>query len=123
METACKTTIGEQDLEIQQQNKKHHQRQHDLQIGQLVFVKDHHKGTFDPTYIFGHSVSGILNDSTVMLTTLDRKEKKCNICHIKPVIPIDVFTNAFDRFQDSIKRNPCDSVQHEYNLRSKVKLT
>ena len=29
-----------------------------LKIGQLVFVKEHHKGTFDPTYIFDHRVSG-----------------------------------------------------------------
>ena len=46
----------------------------DLKIGQLVFVKDHHKGIFDTTYNFDHRVSGILNNSTVMLTTLDGKE-------------------------------------------------
>ena len=69
----------------------------DLNKGQLVFIKDHHKGTFHPTYIFDHSVSGILNDSTVMFTTPDGKEK-CNIHHIKPLTPADVFTNAFDQF-------------------------
>ena len=47
-----------------------------LKIGQIVFVKDHHKGTFDPTYIYDHRVSDILNDSTVMLTTPDGREKK-----------------------------------------------
>ena len=31
-----------------------------LKIGQLVFVKGHQKGTFDPTYIYDHRVSGIL---------------------------------------------------------------
>ena len=41
----------------------------DLKTDQLVFVKDHCKGTFDLTYIFDHRVSGILNNSTVMLTT------------------------------------------------------
>ena len=94
----------------------------DLKIGQLVFVKDYHKGTFDATYIFDHRVSGILNDSTVMLTTPDGKEKKCNIHHIKPITPVDVFTNAFNQFQYSVKKNPCDTAQHQYNLRSKVKL-
>ena len=43
----------------------------DIKIGQLVFVKDHCKGTLNPTYIFNHSVAGI-----VLLTTLDGKEKK-----------------------------------------------
>ena len=94
----------------------------DLKIGQLVFVKDHQKGTFDPTYIYGHRVWGILNDSTVMLTTPNGKEEKCNIHRIKPVTPIDGSTNAFDQFKDSIKKNPCDTAQHHYNLRSKVKL-
>ena len=94
----------------------------DLKIGQLVFIIDHQKGTFEPTYIFDHRVSGILNNSTVMLTTPDGKEKKCNIHHIKPVTPLDVFTYAFDQFQESIKKNACDTSQHQYNLRSKVKL-
>ena len=83
---------------------------------------DHCKGTFDPTSIFDHRVSGILNDSTVMLIIPDGKEKKCNIHHIEPVIPAAIFTNAFDQFQDSIKKNPFDTAQHQYNLWSKVKL-
>ena len=90
----------------------------DLKIGQLVFIKDHHKGTFDPTYIFDYRVSGKLNDSTVMLTTPDGKEKKCSFHHIKPITPVDVFTHAFDQFQDSMKKNACDMAQHQYNLRS-----
>ena len=93
----------------------------DLKIGQLVFIKEHHKGTFDPMYIFDHRVSGILKNSTVMLTTPDGKEK-CNIHHIKSVTPADVFTYAFDQFQDSIKKNPCNAAPHQYNLWSKVKL-
>ena len=47
----------------------------DLKIGHLVFVKDHCKDTFDPSYIFYHRVAGIINDSTMLLTTLDGKEK------------------------------------------------
>ena len=94
-----------------------------LKTDQLLFVKDHHKGTFYPTYIYDHRVSGILNDSTVMLTTSDGKEKKCNIHHIKPITPIDASTNAFDQFQDSMNKTPCITAQHQYNLRSKVKLT
>ena len=84
---------------------------------------DHCKGTFDPTYIFDHRVSGIVNDSTVMLITPDGKEKKRNIHHIKPVTPAAIFINAFDQFQDSIKKNPFDAAQNQYNLWSKLKLT
>ena len=93
-----------------------------LKIGHLVFIKDHHKGTFDTTYIFDHRVSGIINDTTVILTNPDGKEKKCNIHYIKPVTPAAAFTNAFDHFKDSIKKNPFDTAQHKYSLRSQVKL-
>ena len=93
-----------------------------LKIGQLVFVKDHCKGTFDPTYISDHRVSGILNDSTVMLTTPDGKEKKCSIHHIKPITPVDTSINAFNQFQDRIKNTQCDTAQHQYNLTSTIKL-
>ena len=79
-------------------------------------------GTFDPMCIFDHRVSGILNDSTGMLTTPDGKEKSCIIHHIKPVTPAAAITNAFDQFQGSIKKNPCNAAPHLYNLRSKVKL-
>ena len=68
------------------------------EIGQVVFVKDHQKGTFDPTYIYHHTVSGILNDSTVVLITPGGKERKCNIHHIKQMTPVDVSTNAFNQF-------------------------
>ena len=94
----------------------------DLKIGELVFVKDHHKGAFDPNYMFDHRVSGILNDSTVMLATPDGKEK-CNIHYIKPIMPVDSAANAFDLLQDSIKKNPYNTAQHHYKLRSKVKPT
>ena len=50
-----------------------------LKIGELDFVKDYQKGIFDLTYIYNHRVSEILNDSTVVLTTPDGKERKCNI--------------------------------------------
>ena len=73
--------------------KKKITKANNLKIGQLVFVGDHQKGTFDQTYIFDHRVSTILNDSTVMLTTPNGKGKKCNIHHIKPVMPVDVSAN------------------------------
>ena len=70
----------------------------DLKIGQLVFVKDHHKGTFNPSYIFDHRVAGIVNDSTVVLTTLDGKERRCNIHHVKPATALQASASAFQQF-------------------------
>ena len=81
-----------------------------LKIGQLFFAKDHQKVTFNPTYIYDHRVSGILNDSTVVLTTPDGKERKCNIHHIKLKTPVDASINAFNQFQNSIKKTPCDAA-------------
>ena len=43
----------------------------DLNIGQLVLIKNHQKSPFDPTYIYDHWVAGIPNESTVLLNTLD----------------------------------------------------
>ena len=90
----------------------------DLKLGQLVFVKDHQKGTFDPLYVFDHRVTGILNDSTVVLTIPDGKEKKCNIHHIKPVTAVAASTSAFSQFQDSIQNTPEKKLlkSHQYNL-------
>ena len=65
-----------------------------LKIGQLLFVKDHHKGIFDPLYIFGHRVAGIINDSTVLPTTPDGKEKRCNTHHINVVTALEVSASA-----------------------------
>ena len=47
----------------------------DLKIGQLDFVKDHHKGTFDPTYIYNHRVSGILNEAQLCSPLLMEKRR------------------------------------------------
>ena len=82
----------------------------DLKIGQLVFVKDHQKGTFDQTYIYDHGVLGILNDNTDVLTTPDWKEKRYSIHHMKPITPVDLSTNAFIQFQDSMRKT---SVQYK----------
>ena len=103
----------------------------DLKIGQLVLIKNHHKGPFNPTYIYDHWVAEILNDSPILLTTQDGKEKKCNILHVKLVsslearagLQMEVPTGAFLKFWDSIIQNSSSasfgSPQHSYNLWSK----
>ena len=45
----------------------------DLRIGQLVFVKDHCKGTFNPVSTFDHRISTIVNKSTMILSTPERR--------------------------------------------------
>ena len=66
----------------------------DLKIGQLVHVKNHCKGPFNPTYIYDHWVAGIPNDSPLLLTTPDGKERKCNIHHVKLVSSLDVYIGS-----------------------------
>ena len=66
----------------------------DLKIGQLVLVKNQCKSPFVPTYIDDHWVAKVLNKSTVLLATLDGKEKKCNIHHVKPVSSLEVHVGS-----------------------------
>ena len=82
----------------------------DLKIGQLILIKNHCKGPFNLTYIYNHWVASIPNESTVLLTTPDGKERKCNVHHVKPVSSLDVITSSnvhctgtFQQFQDSIQ--------------------
>ena len=89
----------------------------DLKIGKLVFVKNHQKCTFDPTYTFDHRVSGIVNEGTVKLTTPGGREKRCNIHHIKPVSALESSASPFHQFQDSIWKDSGSTQQgHQYNL-------
>ena len=85
----------------------------DLKIGQLVFVNNHHKGPFDPTYTSDHKISAIVNTSTVVLTTQDGREKGCNIHHIMPTSALELSASAFDQFQDGIQKDP---INTQYNL-------
>ena len=66
----------------------------DLKIVQLVLIKNHQKGPINPTYIYDHWVAGIPNESPVLLTKPDGREKKCNIHHDKPVSSLDVTTHG-----------------------------
>ena len=103
----------------------------DLKTGQLVLVKNQHKGPFDPTYTYDYWVAKVLNDSTVLLTIPDSKEKLCNIHQVKLVSSLEVHVGlqaeilegTFPKFWDSIVQNSSgantSSPQHLYNLRSK----
>ena len=64
----------------------------DLKIGQLILIKNHTVATFQLKYLADHRVVKILNNSTVIMSSPDRKEKKCNINHVKPISPTTAFT-------------------------------
>ena len=111
----------------------------DLKIGQLVLIKNHQKGPFNQTYIYNHWIAGIPNESTVLLTAPDDREKNWNIHHVKLVSSLDVTTHgqsskvepptgAFQQFWDSIQQDTSNDVgvcgyspNHSYNLWSKTK--
>ena len=79
----------------------------DLKIGQLVLIKNHTGTTFQPKYLADHRVIKIVNDSTLIVSSPDSKEKKCNINHVKAISPTTTFTSAF-AYQpiQSLKPNP-----------------
>ena len=69
-------------------------RASDLKIGQLVLIKNHQKGLFNLTYIYNHGVAGTPNESTVLLTAPDGREKKCNIHYAKLLSSLDMTTHG-----------------------------
>ena len=91
----------------------------DLKIGQLVLSKNNTGMVFDPKYIADHRVICIVNESVVILRTLDGKEKRCNIHNLKLVNTSQAFTLAFRDFQESATQYRKETMQgtHGYNLR------
>ena len=95
-----------------------------LKIGQLVSIKNHTTSTFQPKSLAGPKVIKIANDSTVILSSPDGKEKKCNIHHVKAISSTTVFTSAFEEFQKIITKEGQTlnaAKQSCYNLRSQSK--
>ena len=96
----------------------------DLKIGQLVIIKNHTASTFQPKYLADYRLIEIVNDSTVIVSSSDDMEKKCNIHHVKAVSPTTAFTSVFEEFQKSIAKvgqSLTMTKQTHYNLRSKSK--
>ena len=92
----------------------------DLKIGQLVFVEDHCKGTFDLVYTFDYRISTIVSESTVILTKPDGREKRCTIHHTKPLSALESSAGAFQQFQESIGKDPINTQPgHQYNLHAR----
>ena len=60
----------------------------------------------------------------VIISSPDRKEKKCNILHVKPISPTTAFTSAFEEFKKSVTKEgqKLNTVKPgHYNLRSQSK--
>ena len=96
----------------------------DLKIGQLILIKNHTASTFQPKYLADHRVVKIVDDSAVIMSSPDGKEKKCNIHHVKPIHPTTAFTSTFEEFQKSITKEgqKLNTVkQSHYCLRSQSK--
>ena len=94
----------------------------DLKIGQLVLIKNNAGMVFDPKYIADHRVIHTINESVVILQTLDGKEKRCNIHNPKPINTSKAFTLAFRDFQESVMQYRKETKQgtHGYNLRERT---
>ena len=60
----------------------------------------------------------------VIMSSPDRKERKCNIHHVKSISPTTAFTSAFEEFQKSITKEGKElntAKASHYNLRSQSK--
>ena len=94
----------------------------DLKTGQLVLIKKNTGISFDPKYLVNHRVVQIVNESVVILQTPDGKEKRCNIHNLKPISTSQVFTLAFQDFQESVTchKEEAEQAAHGYNLRERM---
>ena len=66
----------------------------------------------------------IVNDSTVIVVSMDSKQRKCNIHHVKAISPTTTLTLAFEEFQKGIAKKTQShntAEQTHYNLRSQSK--
>ena len=66
-------------------------------------VKNHAHHTFEPKYLLDYRVLKLLNDSTLLLVTPNKKERKTNINDVKPCSSLELLENAWDSFLGSIK--------------------
>ena len=95
-------------LHKDQQISKNNQK---FEICQQAMVKNHAHHTFEPRYLLDYRILKIPNDSTLLLVTLDEKEKKTNINDAKMCSTPELIGNSF---VSSIKTNWQNS---KYKLR------
>ena len=66
-------------------------------------VRNYIHQTSEPKYITDHRVLKILNESTLLLVTLNEKECKMNTNDLKPCTKLELAENAWNSFLNSIK--------------------
>ena len=77
VEDACRTTLQSRQTKDPVEERKFGEAS-DLKIGQLVLIKNHTTSTFQHKYLADHRVIKTVNNSTVIVSSPDSKEKKCN---------------------------------------------
>ena len=99
----------------------------DLKGGQLVYVKDHCKGPFNPTYTFDHRIAAIVSESMILLTTPDGKKKEVqqppyqvNVCSSHQQVPSSSCEIAFRRVKSAYSKVTSIICMQETTSCSKV---
>ena len=86
---------------------------HLFKVGQLVAVKNHLKGMFDPKFSSDYRILNIINEHTLLIQSPDGKTRKININNAKPVSAISAADNMLADFKQSMLRRECT---HPYHL-------
>ena len=90
-------------------------KSHHFKIGQLITVKNHLKGTFDPKFISDYRILDIINECTLLIQSPDGKTRKINVNDAKPVSAISAADNMLQDFKQSLLGK---GSTHPYNLHS-----
>ena len=95
-------------LECNKNFKSHH-----FKVGQLITVKNHLKGMFDPKFISDYRILDIISECTLLIQSPDGKTRKITINDAKPVSAISAADNTLQDFKQSMLRK---GSTHPYNL-------
>ena len=68
-------------------------------------VRNHAHHTFEQKYLLDYQVLQILNDSTLLLVTLDGNKRKTNINDVKPCSTFKLVENVLESFWGFIESN------------------
>ena len=97
-------------LECNKNFKSHH-----FKVGQLITVKNHLKGTFNPKFISDYRILNIINECTLLIQSPNGKMRKINVNDAKPVSAISATDNMLQDFKQPMLRK---GRTHHYNLHS-----
>ena len=95
-------------LECNKNFKSHH-----FKVGEVITVKNHLKGTFDPKFISDYQVLDIINEHTLLIQSPNGKTRKINVNDAKPVSAISATDNVLQDFKQSMLRK---GGTHHYKL-------